>query len=146
MLYLRGPFLNSHYFQRGNFLVQTLNLTQMKNLLALSALGLFLLVSSPVKAQDASGSNPPTNKTQQVIASIPSLQSISLEIASFEQKRENQKAELNNADADLRALKIKYAAELEVQISVNKDNAETVQILTEELKKTRAEIELLNGK
>lgn len=117
----------------------------MKKLLALAALGLFLLCTHSVSAQNAEQGNPSSNRTQEVIASIPSLQSISIEITAFEQKKENNKAELKNADADLRALKMKYAAELEVQISVNKDNAETVQILTQELNKTRAEIERLNG-
>lgn len=117
----------------------------MKKLFALSALGLFLLCSHSVNAQ-TTDVNPSTTKTQEVIASIPSLQSISLEIAAFEQKKENNKAELKNADADLRALKMKYAAELEVQISVNAANTELVQILTAELNKTRAEIEQLNSK
>lgn len=116
----------------------------MKKLLALSALGLFLLCSHSANAQTADGN--PSTRTQEVIASIPSLQSISLEIAAFEQKKENNKSELKNADADLRALKMKYAAELEVQISANASNAELVQILTAELNKTRAEIEQLNSK
>lgn len=118
----------------------------MKKLLALSALGLFLTLSPSMYAQDAGNGNQQPNRTQEVIASIPSLNSIALEITAFEQKAENNKSELKNSDADLRALKMKYAAELEVQISANKDNAETVQILTEELNKTRAEIEVLNAK
>lgn len=116
----------------------------MKKLLALSALGLFLACSS-AQAQDAGSGNQPT-RTQEVIASIPSLQSISNEIAVFQMKVENNKSELKNADADLRALKMKYAAELEVQISANGQNAEMVQVLTAELNKTRAEIEQLNSK
>jgi hypothetical protein len=116
----------------------------MKKLLALAALGLFLMAANSANAQTSDQANPP-DKTQEVIASIPSLQSIAVEITAFEQKKENNKAELKNADADLRALKMKYAAELEVQISANRDNAEVVQVLTAELNKTRAEIEYLNG-
>jgi hypothetical protein len=114
----------------------------MKKLIVFATFGLLLSVHS--YAQDAGTINTAPSRTQEVIASIPSLQSISLEIISFEQKAENNKAELKNANADLRALKMKYAAELEVQISVNKDNAETVEILTAELKKTREEIAQLN--
>jgi hypothetical protein len=115
----------------------------MKKLLVLVALGLFLMISPTAKAQDAAN---PATRTQEVIASIPSLNIIALEITALGQKKENNKSELKNADADLRALKMNYAAELEVQISVNKDNAEIVQILTEELNKTRTEIEKLNSK
>lgn len=112
----------------------------MKKLFALTLLGLGLLTSSGAFAQEPAVT---PARTLEIIASIPTLQSIATEIADFGQKKENSKEELKNADADLRALKMKYAAELEVQIALNKDNAEIVEALTAELAKTRTEIELL---
>lgn len=102
-----------------------------------------LMAGTAAYAQNAG--TPPaqtTSRTAEVVASIPSLHNISLEISAFEEKQENSKGELKNANADLRALKMKYEAELEVQIAAATD-AEVKAVLTEELAKTRAEIETL---
>ena len=103
----------------------------------------FLMIGTAAFAQDAGNSTAqPADRTAEVIASIPSLHNISLEISAFEEKTKNG-SESKNTNADRRALKMKYAQELEVQIAAHKDNAEVTAILTEELAKTRAEIETL---
>jgi hypothetical protein len=124
-------------------ILKTIKPIFMKKMRAMLMLAFCLLAGTAAFAQDA-GTPPaqPTNRTAEVIASIPSLHSISLEISAFESKQKNSNGELKNANADLRALKMKYAAELEVQIAAT-HNAETKAVLTEELAKTRAEIESL---
>jgi hypothetical protein len=120
--------------------LKTIIMNKMKTVLMFA---FFLLIGTAAFAQNAG--DPPAqtvNRTAEVIASIPSLHSISLEIASFEEKTKNG-SESKNANADRRALKMKYAAELEVQIDANKNDAEVTAILKEELAKTRAEIETL---
>ncbi|HTF04075.1 MAG TPA: hypothetical protein VK826_08615 [Bacteroidia bacterium] len=115
----------------------------MKKLFSLGLLAFGLLTGANALAQDATGVAVPQSKTETVVASIPSLQSIAMEIAQFEAKTEGKKENYENANADLRALKMKYAAELQVQIAVNKDNKEVFDVLTEELRKTNEEIEKL---
>jgi hypothetical protein len=116
----------------------------MKKLFSSGLLAFGLFVGTSAFAQDATtGVTVTQTKTEQVVASIPSLHSIALEIAQFESKTEGKKESYENRNADLRALKMKYAAELQVQIDLNKDNKEVFDALTEELKKTNAEIETL---
>jgi septal ring factor EnvC (AmiA/AmiB activator) len=115
----------------------------MKKVIATALLGFAMLAGTSAFAQDSYGQiNPPT-KTEQVIAAIPSLQNIKNEIAQFEAKTEGKKDSFENGNADLKALKMKYATELETQIGINKDNKEVLEILNAELKKTREEIEKL---
>jgi hypothetical protein len=113
----------------------------MKKVIATALLGFAMLTGTAAFAQDSYGQLYPPTKTEQVIAGIPSLQNIKNEIAQFEAKTEGKKESFENANADLRALKMKYATELETQIAINKDNKEVVDVLTAELKKTREEIE-----
>ena len=114
----------------------------MKKVIATGLLGFGMLISAGAFAQDYYVQLPAT-KTEQVIAAIPSLQGIKNEIAQFEAKTEGKKESFENLNADLRALKMKYAAELKTQIAINKDSKEIADVLTEELKKTEAEIEKL---
>jgi len=81
------------------------------------------------------------NKTQQVIVSIPSLKSISDEITSFEAKTAGKEEEYKNAAADLRALRMKYASELQSQIAFHEGKPEIQAVLKNELTKTN---QLLN--
>jgi hypothetical protein len=115
----------------------------MKKMRAVLMLAFCLMAGTAAWAQDA-GTPPatPGNRTTEVIASIPALYNISLEIAAFEEKQKNSNGELKHANEDLRALKMKYAAELEVQIAAA-TNADIKAILTEELARTRTQIESL---
>lgn len=115
----------------------------MKKVIATALLAFAMLTGTASFAQSAEGTLTTPDKTQQVIASIPSLQSIALEISQFEAKTAGRKENQENTTADLRALKMKYAAELKTQIVVNKDNKETHDILMEELKKTQEELSKL---
>gem|GEM_PF-2871941 len=103
-----------------------------------------VLAGSAAFAQQAAGDDGKVKaRTQQVIAGIPSLQAIAQEIAVFESKTEGKSAEYKNANADLKALKMKYANELRAQISLNEKNKATAEILAEELKKTEEAINKL---
>jgi hypothetical protein len=110
----------------------------MKKTIALCVLGLGLFAGTNAFAQESAPTDP--QKTQQVIAAIPSLQAISAEIASFEAKTAGKKEEFKNASADLSALLQKYANELQLQLAAHKDNAEIVAALTSELNRVNAQL------
>ncbi len=116
----------------------------MKKTLFLMVFGFGLLAGTSAYAQQEAPQADPKIRTQQVIESIPSLHGIALEISTFEAKTAGKSGEYKNAAADLRALKMKYAAELELQIAANKGNAEVTEVLTAELKRTKEEIAQLN--
>lgn len=116
----------------------------MKKLIALTVLGAGLLFGAGAYAQgNAEQTAADKAKTQQVIESIPALKSIALEISGFEIKIAGKKEEYKNANADLKALKQKYANELTTQINANEGKKEIVDVLNAELKKTKNEIENL---
>lgn len=115
----------------------------MKKSIALALLGLGLFAGTTAYAQDAATPAKSSEKTQQVISSIPALQSITQEISDYESKIAGKKESYENSNADLRALKMKYAAELKTQIAVNQDKQEVLAVLKEELAKTEAEISQL---
>jgi septal ring factor EnvC (AmiA/AmiB activator) len=113
----------------------------MKKLFAMTLLGIGMFAGTSAFAQTTTATSP---NTQQVIASIPALQSIAQEIAAFEAKTEGNKENFQHANEDLKALKMKYAAELKTQIALNQDKPEVLAVLTAELAKTEKEIEQLN--
>lgn len=115
----------------------------MKKIIALAVFGIGMFAGTAAYAQSAETPAVSPEKTQQVIAAIPSLQSIRQEIADFEAKTSGQQEKFENGNADLRALKMKYANELKTQIAANQGKPEVVEVLTAELAKTNAEIEKL---
>lgn len=112
----------------------------MKKVISLALFVTGMLAGTIAFAQNAEATLATPDKTQQVIESIPTLKSIALEIARFEAKTGSKKENSETTKADLRALKLKYAAELKTQMVANKNNKETYDILSAELKKTQAEL------
>jgi hypothetical protein len=115
----------------------------MKKLFAVAFLAIGMFAGTETFAQDAGKPARTPEQTQQVIASIPALNAIAQEIAQFEAKTAGQKEKFEHANADLKALKMKYAAELQTQIAINQDKPEILAVLKDELAKTNAEIERL---
>lgn len=111
----------------------------MKKLIAVT----FLVTLCSIGLAQNSG-KPTASAAQQVIQKIPSLSAIAAKIAKYESKVEGRKEQYKNSDADLKALKMKYASELTVQITTLKEDKETVKILNDELEKTNKEITNLN--
>ena len=115
----------------------------MKKSIALALLCFGLLAGTAAFAQESTAPVKTAEKTEQVISSIPALQSIAQEIADYQSKIAGKEESYENSNADLRALKMKYAAELKTQIAVNQDKQEILAVLKEELAKTEAEISQL---
>jgi Skp family chaperone for outer membrane proteins len=107
----------------------------MKKTIAVAGLGVMLFLAIGAQAQ-----NSPTNEaTQKLIQSIPSLKASVAEVTAFESKVEGKKENFEHANADLKALKMKYASALNLQISME-SSKENQDLLKAELERVNKEI------
>lgn len=112
----------------------TRTIMKKKNLL----LALSFMLLSGAYAQSASVSYPPE------VTSIPRLNAIISEMILFESKDAGKSESYKHANEDRKALKTKYAMELQDQITMNKDKPKIVAALNAELQKTQTEIKNLS--